>query len=85
MDTRELKAQVPEPDQALIVSEIFTRITAGVPIKTIADDLTARKIPAPRSAAKWERSVVRRIALNPPTSAGAATTARCSTRYGRRW
>lgn len=65
MDTRELKAQVPEPDQALIVSEIFTRIAAGVPIKTIADDLTARKVPAPRSAAKWERSVVRRIALDP--------------------
>ena len=63
-DTRELKEQIPHPEQAPVVKEIITRIGGGVPVKAVTDDLNRRGVPAPGGKG-WNRYVVRRIALNP--------------------
>ena len=64
-DTRELKEQIPHPEQAPVVKEIITRIGGGVPIISITRDLNRRGVPAPGSAVAWTRWTVRRTALNP--------------------
>ena len=64
-DTRELREQIPHPEQAPVVKEIITAIGGGVPIKSITDGLNRRGIPAPAGGDTWSRYVVRRIALNP--------------------
>ena len=61
---RKFVRQQPDPAQAPIVVEIFTRFAGGTPIKVLADDLTARGVPAPKGAPQWERSVIRKILAN---------------------
>ena len=63
-DTRELKEQIPHPEQAPIVKEIITRIGGGCP-----DQLHHQGPEPPRHPPAGRRQVdprpVRRIALNP--------------------
>ena len=44
----------PDPVQAKIIKEIFTRYVAGTAPRTIADDLNSRGIPSP--GANWKRT-----------------------------
>lgn len=57
-------AQVEHPEQAEIVRECARRVAAGESLYSIAQDLNAREIPAPRGG-KWLPGQVKRLATNP--------------------
>lgn len=63
-DTGKRLAQVIVEEEAVVVREIFDRISKGHPILAIANDLNDRQIHAPASEA-WGTAAVRRIARNP--------------------
>jgi site-specific DNA recombinase len=69
--TRQFVAQLPDPDTAPVVQEIFTRIADGDTLYAVAADLTARAVPMPRpartrhQAAAWIPTTLRRIIDNP--------------------
>jgi site-specific DNA recombinase len=50
--------------RAGIVGEIFEKVTGGVPLITIEDDLNGRGVPSSEGSA-WRRGVIRKMALNP--------------------
>ena len=58
---------VEHPEQAPVVREIVKRLLGGDSLRGIADDLTARGVPAPsrREGGLWYRSMLRLIALRP--------------------
>lgn len=62
--TRELVRQQPHHEHAPVVREIITRVSRGIPVKTVADWLDEQGIPSPKGG-KWGRAIVRNIALNP--------------------
>jgi site-specific DNA recombinase len=53
-----------EYTRAGVVDTIFRRVSEGVPLITIQNDLNDVGIPSPEGTA-WRRGVIRRIALNP--------------------
>lgn len=53
--------QEPHPEQAPIVREIITRISAGEAVSAIEADLFARGILSPTGRARWSRSTIVRI------------------------
>ncbi|MBO3738006.1 recombinase family protein [Actinoplanes sp. NEAU-H7] len=53
-----------EYTRAGIVREIYDKVTSGIPLIRIADELNARGVPSPQGT-KWMRGVVRVIALRP--------------------
>lgn len=50
--------------RAGIVREIFEKVTGGVPLITIENELNARGVPSPAETT-WRRGVIRKMALNP--------------------
>lgn len=60
-DRRDFR-EVPN-ERAEIVREIFARVAAEEPLKSITDDLNARGVPTP-GAERWDRKTVRRIVRN---------------------
>lgn len=74
--------RVPDEETAPIIREIAKRVLAGEPIRSIARDLNARGIPAPRPAqkgpnagrpAQWRSNTLRSLILS-PTYAGLRVT-----------
>jgi site-specific DNA recombinase len=55
---------VTQYTHAGIVREIFEKVTSGVPLITIENQLNARGVPSPNGKA-WRRGVVRKMVLNP--------------------
>lgn len=70
--TGRLLTQIPDPAEAPVVREIARRLLTGEALYAVAADLTARGVPAPRGARRWNPGHVRRIAMN-PTYAGLRT------------
>lgn len=68
--TRELIAQEPHPEQALVVAEIVDRVADGHTLAGITADLNARSVPPPSSnrpvarGDTWYYNAVRRIVAN---------------------
>ena len=62
--TGALVGQVPEPDEAKIVTEVARRYLAGESTYAIAEDLNDRDVPVPTGAA-WSETRVKRILTNP--------------------
>jgi site-specific DNA recombinase len=61
---RHLVSQVPDPKTAPIVREIFLRMARCESMRSIADDLSARKVPTVTGGA-WSSSRIAAIACNP--------------------
>lgn len=63
-ETGTLLRQVIREDQAKIVREIAARVLAGDAILSIASDLNARKVPAPRGET-WKSGPIKELIINP--------------------
>jgi site-specific DNA recombinase len=66
--TGELTGQRPVPAEAVIVTEVITRIATAEPVSAVTEDLNARGIPAHggnHGSGKWDRRTVRRMATSP--------------------
>jgi site-specific DNA recombinase len=53
-----------EYTRAGVVREIFDKVTGGVPLITIENELNARGVPSPAETT-WRRGVIRKMVLNP--------------------
>jgi site-specific DNA recombinase len=65
---RKMTGQVPDPDTALVVREIYARLRAGESLRRIANDLNERGIPSSRNA-QWDERKIRQLALSPQYTA----------------
>ena len=65
---RKMTGQVPDPDTAPVVREIYARLRAGESLRRIANDLNARGIPSSRGAL-WDERKIRQLALMPQYAA----------------
>jgi site-specific DNA recombinase len=90
---RRLVGQFPDPKTAPIVREIFLRMARCESMQSIADDLTARKVPTVTGGA-WSSSRIAGIASNPayggkrihnPGSRGKRSRAGQGTMYEGEW
>lgn len=63
-DQRKLIGQVPDPETAPIVREVFARLRAGDALRRIANDLNARGVPSSKGGS-WDERKVRQLALKP--------------------
>ena len=73
-DTGESLGRIPHPDTAPIVRELVRRVLAGDSLYSLAKDLNARGVPAPRprrdgTPAQWIPVTLRKI-IESPTYAG---------------
>lgn len=57
-------AQIEHPEQAAVVRECGRRVAAGESLYSIAQDLNARGVPAPRGGA-WIPTQIKRLVTNP--------------------
>lgn len=65
---RKMTGQVPDPDTAPVVREIYARLRVGEALRRIANDLNARGIPSSRGAL-WDERKIRQLALMPQYAA----------------
>src|SRR5256714_8135699 len=63
-DNGEYLRQVAHPEHAPVVTEAARRVAEGEACYSIAQDLNARGIPAPRGG-RWDLTQIRRIVTNP--------------------
>src|SRR5690606_3900168 len=73
VDDGDYKRRVVVEDEAAIVREIFERYVAGEPVKAIARDLNARKVPPPGAA--WNGRARRALGWVNTTISGAHSKA----------
>ena len=65
-EKRKMIGQVPDPDTAPVVREIYAKLRAGESLRRIANDLNARGIPSSnRRGGPWDERRVRGLALTP--------------------
>jgi site-specific DNA recombinase len=55
----------PNPEQAAVIRRIFDRYAEGIGSLTIARELNAEGVPAPRAPAGWHQTAIRQMLQNP--------------------
>lgn len=60
-----LLRQYPDEDTAPIVAELTKRVAAGESLLSLARDMKARGIPAPRTGSEWIPNTVRKLVMRP--------------------
>jgi site-specific DNA recombinase len=63
--TGKLIRQFPEPESAKIVAELTRRVAGGESLLSLARDMKARGVPAPRDGSDWIPITVRKLVLRP--------------------
>lgn len=64
-ETGKFSAQEEHPEHAAVVRDIFARVAAGEPVRSIATRLTRTGVPTARSAAVWISSSIIPMLRNP--------------------